>query len=147
MASKQLILTAVLLIVLAVISVAVEADYDEYCRVGKSIPYNPLPGCREYITRRCGARGGQLVSDQLKQRCCRELSNLPQNCRCDALSILAHGVITEEGVTVSGMQAVPGCDRERIPFMASSLTAYRECNLQNPVGPGMDCVLFRGGIS
>jgi hypothetical protein len=115
--------------------------------VGKSIPYNPLPGCREYITRRCAARDERLVSGQLKQRCCRELSDLPQNCRCDALSILALGVITEEGVRVDGMQAVPGCDRERVRIKASDLTAFRQCNLQNPVGPGMDCVLFGGGIS
>ncbi|KAM0838866.1 hypothetical protein ACQ4PT_060684 [Festuca glaucescens] len=121
MASKQLIIPALLLIILAGVSLAVEADYDyNDCRVGKSIPYNPLPGCREYITRRCGVRDGHLVPYQLKQRCCRELSDLPQNCRCGALSILAHGVITEEGARVGGMQAVPGCDRERIPIMASS---------------------------
>lgn len=146
MASSQLALWALLLAVLTTVVATAELDYGEYCRVGKSIPINPVPACREYITRRCAVRD-QQVPDVHKQQCCRELSDLPQNCRCDALSILVQGVITEEGDRVGRMEAVPGCDRERISSMASYLTGYSQCNLKNPVGPGMGCELFGGGIS
>ncbi|KAE8789042.1 trypsin/amylase inhibitor pUP13 [Hordeum vulgare] len=146
MASSQLVPWALLLAVLTTVVATAERDYGEYCRVGKSIPINPLPACREYITRRC-AVGDQQVPDVLKQQCCRELSDLPESCRCDALSILVNGVITEDGSRVGRMEAVPGCDRERIHSMGSYLTAYSECNLHNPGTPGGDCVLFGGGIS
>ncbi|KQK20351.1 17kDa alpha-amylase/trypsin inhibitor 1 [Brachypodium distachyon] len=143
---KKLVSSVVLLaavILLAATAAAEGADDYGECRVGKKIPYNPLPGCREYITRWCAVRNDpkkQLVPDEVKRRCCGEVSELPKGCRCDALGILANGVITEEGVKVGRMEAVPGCDRETIAFLASDLMEIRHCYI------GYSCPLFGGGM-
>lgn len=149
MASNKLVISALLLAVLATVATAADPDYGEYCRVGKAIdPHNLLPACRRYITSRCAVGDDPRHLPGLpKGQCCRELGDLPLDCRCDALSILAHGVITEDGTRVGPMEAVPGCDRERIATLASALTTYGECNLGNPgTGPGINCPLFGGGI-
>ncbi|XP_037462114.1 alpha-amylase/trypsin inhibitor CM2-like [Triticum dicoccoides] len=90
MASKSSI-TPLLLVAVLVSVFAAAAATGPYCYPGMGIPRNPLEGCREYVTQQICGVGivGPPVSTEPGNtpwdRCCRELSNASQHCRCEAL--------------------------------------------------------------
>ncbi|XP_047085925.1 alpha-amylase/trypsin inhibitor-like [Lolium rigidum] len=131
MASNQLILFAtVLLSVLA----ATSASVGNQCVPGLAIPHNPLGNCRTYVVSEICHIGPRLLPNDMKQRCCWELSAIPAYCRCEALRILMDGVVTAEGVfeghPFQDMHLPQReCSRQRQRNFAATLVVPQECSL------------------
>uniref|UniRef100_A0A0D9WWU9 Bifunctional inhibitor/plant lipid transfer protein/seed storage helical domain-containing protein n=1 Tax=Leersia perrieri TaxID=77586 RepID=A0A0D9WWU9_9ORYZ len=132
MASKTnlLLSAAVLLSVLA----AAAASAATQCQPGMAIPHNPLRACHPYILRRAcniASAGGRLYDWTVKERCCRQLAEIPAYCRCAALSYFMDGVVTSSGVFEGReLEDFPGCPRETQRGLAAMLTTPGECNLE-----------------
>lgn len=66
-----------------------------------------------------------------------ELAAIPELCRCEALRVLRHGVVTEEGIFEGGLGDIPGCSDPvgpRLGLSARFLSSDPEygCNLVGP---------------
>jgi hypothetical protein len=126
---KPILLVAVLLSILAATSASV---FKDQCVPGRKIP-DKLRACHGYVARRvCGSTGGlqTLTTEEMKERCCQELSPIPKYCRCEALRILMDQL---ETVDVEGgrlKELTHQCPRQRQRGFAATLAAPEECNLK-----------------
>uniref|UniRef100_A0A0E0LIJ2 Bifunctional inhibitor/plant lipid transfer protein/seed storage helical domain-containing protein n=1 Tax=Oryza punctata TaxID=4537 RepID=A0A0E0LIJ2_ORYPU len=149
MASKNLLLSAAVLLSVLAVAAADSAATTTYCQPGMAIPYNPLRGCRRYVLRRaCGlAAGGRLYDWSVKESCCRELAAVPVYCRCAALAYFMDGVaaFSSSSGAFEGrlLEDLPGCPRETQRGLAAMLTTPGECNLETIHG-GPYCLELTG---
>lgn len=145
--TTNLILSAtVLLSALA----AATASGPTWCVPGLAIPHNPLESCRWYVARRaCGAVGPYLPTHAMKERCCDQLENIAEYCRCEALRILMDGVVAPGGQHEGKLHDLPGCPRQEQRAFAATLVTEAECDLSTihgrPYCPSLVSGQYGGG--
>uniref|UniRef100_A0A8I6YCK0 Bifunctional inhibitor/plant lipid transfer protein/seed storage helical domain-containing protein n=2 Tax=Hordeum vulgare subsp. vulgare TaxID=112509 RepID=A0A8I6YCK0_HORVV len=131
MASKSSITPLLLAAVLASVFAAAAAT-GQYCYAGMGLPSNPLEGCREYVAQQtCGVSiAGSPVStepgDTPKDRCCQELDEAPQHCRCEAVRYF---IGRRSHPDWSVLKDLPGCPKEPQRDFAKVLVTPGQCNV------------------
>ncbi|CAM0870525.1 unnamed protein product [Alopecurus aequalis] len=103
----------------------------DYCYPGMGIPSNPLPSCRDYVVHQtCGVRilgARYLPVSTMRERCCLELSQIREHCRCEALGYFSERPSTHRA---NILKDLPGCPWEPQRDFAKILVTPAECNLQ-----------------
>ena len=119
MASNSLLLLAALLVSIFAAATAT----GDYCYPSMGIPADPLPSCREYVAHQtCGVGilgAPSLSISTMMERCCLELSQIRQHCRCEAL-----------GYAMEMLINLPRCPREPQRDFAKILVTPAQCNLE-----------------
>ena len=131
MASKSNCGLLLLAALVASVFAAATATSEYYCYPGMGIPAVPLPSCREYVAHQtCGAGilgAPSLPIATMKERCCLELSQIRQLCRCEALGEFAGRKTPSD---VGGLKDLPGCPWEPQRDFARVLVTPAQCNLE-----------------
>ncbi|KAF7100137.1 hypothetical protein CFC21_101679 [Triticum aestivum] len=131
MASKSSI-THLLLAAVLVSVFAAAAATGPYCYPGMGLPSNPLEGCREYVAQQTCGVGivGSPVSTEPgntpRDRCCKELYDASQHCRCEAVRYFI-GRTSDPNSGV--LKDLPGCPREPQRDFAKVLVTPGHCNV------------------
>ncbi|CAM0870523.1 unnamed protein product [Alopecurus aequalis] len=125
MASKSdsniLLLAAILVCIFAAATAT-----GNYCYPGMGIPSEPIPSCRDYVEQAtCGVEteGPPYMA---KEQCCRQLAEIPQHCRCDALRYFMG---RRSRPDLGGLIDLPGCPREPQRHFVKILVTPGQCNL------------------
>ncbi|KAM0914206.1 hypothetical protein ACQ4PT_011651 [Festuca glaucescens] len=132
MASKSK--CSLLLLATVLISVLAAAAADS-CFTGTAIPSSMLQRCRNYVEQQtCGV----VVTDPgffpgvvsepyfFKERCCWELANISQNCRCEALRYFMGTTPIPDALSLKDL---PGCPKEAQMNFVKILVTPGQCNL------------------
>ena len=118
---------------------AVVAAADNYCYPGKGIPDEPLPSCRDYVEQATCGIETQGPPPMARMDCCRQLAEIPQRCRCEALRYLMG---RRSRPDLGGLIDLPGCPREPQRDFVKILVTPGQCNLATihnaPYCLGMD---------
>ncbi|KAM0919799.1 hypothetical protein ACQ4PT_007950 [Festuca glaucescens] len=131
MASKSK--CSLLLLATVLVSVPAAAAADNSCFTGTGIPRNMLQRCRDYVEQQtCGvvvADPGIYHGSQpnfLKERCCWELANISQNCRCEALRYFMGATPNPDAISLKDLA---GCPKEAQMNFVKILVTPGQCNL------------------
>jgi hypothetical protein len=132
MASKSK--CSLLLLATVLVSVLAAAAADS-CFTGTGIPSSMLQKCRNYVEKQtCGVivshpgflPGIRIEPYFLKERCCWELANISQNCRCEALRYFMGTTPIPDAVSLKDH---PGCPKDAQINFVKILVTPGQCNL------------------
>nr|AOA33802.1 avena alpha amylase trypsin inhibitor [Avena insularis] len=122
-------------VLLSIFAAPAASAADNPCFPKTAILSSMLQRCRDYVEQQtCGVEpsGPFIISVRepymVKERCCWEIANIPQKCRCEALRYLMRKTPASLPYEVS-LRGMPGCPREAQMNFVRILVTPGQCNL------------------